>query len=250
MSSVWNILSQCETAVANKLTTFRSSNDKEFHFQNWVYDRILDAGYTSSAVGRNTYPDFPIDNELEAYEVKGITAGSREKDFDSNSALPSGEHAGKRVYYVFGRYENVVQGAETPRVLDLVLVDGAFINVGSPFIASNKSLRVLGSFGDILLRDRKMYAPYTPYKWLTGLRDSVTLITRAGEKPSIAEYHEVGRFERVESEKVLVGYRADLRANTLIGEFEDNPNGGKSHEFVAYRSVQASTKDSVEWIHE
>ena len=250
MSTVWKIFHQCEVAVANQSRTYRLSNDKEFHFQNWVYERILDAGYTSSAVGRNTYPDFPIDNEEDAYEVKGITAGSREKDFDSNSALPSGEHAGKRIYYIFGRYESVDQGAENPRVLDLVLVDGAFINAGSPFMASNKSLRVLGAFGDILLRDRKMYAPYTPYKWLTGLRGSATLIIRASEEPPSPDFSVVGKFVRVESNKILVGYRADLKANTLVGEFEDNPSGGQSHEFVAYRSVQASRNDIVEWIHE
>lgn len=230
------------------VSTHRVSNDKEFHFQNWVYDRIVEAGFSSSSVGRNTYPDFPIDSLEEAYEVKGITAGSRENDFDSNSALPAGRHHGSRVFYIFGRYESVSIGGEAPRVLDIVIVDGSFLNAGSAFLADNKSLRVLGAFGDILLRDRKMYAPYTPYRNISGLRGHCTLIVESGTRPPDDSFVEVGRFIRREAEKTLVGYRADLRENTLIGEFEDNPRGGYEHEYLAWRSAGGHSVEAVEWI--
>jgi hypothetical protein len=230
MSSVWEIFRRCEAAVLGEVRTHRLQNDKEFHFQNWVYERILEAGYSSSTVGRNTYPDFPISESDESYEVKGITAGSRERDFDSNSALPSGQHSGKKVYYIFGRYENPSQGG------------------GSAFVADNKSMRVLGTFGDILLRDRKMYAPYTPYKLLSGLRGRCTLIARSDAQPPQDLFDEVGRFGRQEAEQILVGYRADLKANTLLGEFEDNPNSGAWHDFVAYRSKEDHDTEPVELI--
>lgn len=144
--------------------------------------RIVESGHSISGEGRNRYPDFEIEAHDEAFEVKGITVGSRENDFDSNSALPSGEYKGKRVFYVFGRYESVLHGGDAPNVLDVVIADGTFLNAGPGFLADNKSLRVLGSYGDILFRDRKMYAPHTPYKLLSGLRGHCTLIMPASEK--------------------------------------------------------------------
>ncbi len=55
-------------------------------------------------------------------------------------------------------------------MLDIVIAHGSFLNAGGGYQADNKSMRVLGSYGDILLRDRKMYVSYTPYRLLTGLR--------------------------------------------------------------------------------
>lgn len=246
MSTVWAVFKACQEAVSAGIRTNRPPSDKEFHFQNWVYDRIVKAGHSSAAVGRNTYPDFSIDGHGEAYEVKGITVGSRERDFDSNSALPSGTHNGNRVFYVFGRYEDEKTGGTAPRVLDIALVDGTFLNAGPGFVADNKSLRVLGSYGDILLRDRKMYAPYTPYKLLTGLRGHCTLVLPASESRPGSDFLEVGRFSRVEGERTLVAYRGDLEANTLTGEYESNPTGGQEHPFVAYRLEGSGPADTVE----
>lgn len=248
MSSAWEILRQCEAAVNAEVRTQRQGRDKEFHFQDWVGDRIKSANYSYPArEKRNTFPDFPIDGLDEAYEVKGITEGSRERDFDSNSTLPANEHNGHRVYYIFGRYEGSEKGGETPRVLDLVIVDGAYLNSGATLTAKNRSLRALGSYGDILLRDRKMYAPYTPYKNLSGLRGHCTLIVQSDEQPPNSDFVEVGRITRRESDQILVGYRADLIADTLTGEYEPNPHAGRAYEFVAYRTSAAST-EPVEWI--
>ncbi len=234
--------------MANGVRTSRIGQDKEFHFQNWVYDRILEAGFTSAAAGRNTYPDFPIDGTDESYEVKGITVRSRENDFDSNSALPSGKHNGREVLYVFGRYDSAAVGGETPQVHDIVIVHGSFLNAGGGYLADNTSMRVLGSYGDVLFRDRKMYAPYTPYKLLTGVRDQSTLVLPAVEEAPASGFVEVGRFSRKEADSILVGYTGDLKANTLTGEFEPNPAAGVEHRFIAYRSEADGAGVSVDLV--
>ncbi|SDS61797.1 hypothetical protein [Microterricola viridarii] len=248
MSTAWAIFAACESAVENEVRTSRAQNDKEFHFQNWVRARIVESGHSISGEGRNRYPDFEIEAHDEAFEVKGITVGSRENDFDSNSALPSGEYKGKRVFYVFGRYESVLHGGDAPNVLDVVIADGTFLNAGPGFLADNKSLRVLGSYGDILFRDRKMYAPHTPYKLLSGLRGHCTLIMPASERPPAAGFVEVGRFSRTEADRVLTAYHGDLKANTLVGDFDANLTGGMEHPFVAYRTVRGNTTVGVELI--
>jgi len=46
--------------------------DKEFHFQNWVRDRIAGVGFNFEEAGRNSYPDFHMVNFTEGYEVKGL----------------------------------------------------------------------------------------------------------------------------------------------------------------------------------
>ena len=171
-TSVWAVFASCEVAILASQPTHRTVDDKEFHFQRWVNERIRRAGFEVPTTGRNTSPDFPVEGIDESYEVKGITVGSR-NDFDCNSALPSGNHRGKAILYVFGRYEGSAVG-ENPQVLDLVIAHGAFLNAGGGYQADNKSLRVLGSYGDVLLRDRKMYVAYTPYRLLTGLRERIS----------------------------------------------------------------------------
>lgn len=248
MTTAWKIFDACRQAISRGVPTSRIGKDKEFHFQNWVYDRIVEAGYVSPEKGRNTYPDFPIEETDESYEVKGITVGSREGDFDSNSAMPSGKHDGKDVLYVFGRYDNPQTGGDSPSVHDLVIVHGSFLNAGGGFAADNKSMRVLGSFGDILLRDRKMYVPYTPYRLLSNLRGYCTLVLPEADAFPGNGYAEVGRFSRFEANSVLVGYRADLKANSLVGEFEENENANREHRFVAYRSTLDTETPRVELV--
>ncbi len=93
-TTAWDVFATCERAVLAGVPTHRTADDKEFHFQRWVEQRIREAGYEVPTSGRNTYPDFPVTGFTESYEVKGITVGSRENDFDCNSALPSGLHGG------------------------------------------------------------------------------------------------------------------------------------------------------------
>ena len=226
-TSVWDVLRASERAIEAGIPTRRTPDDKEFHFQRWFAARIEDAGFGTVDAGRNTYPDFPIDDINEAYEVKGITQGSRENDFDCNSALPSGEHNGDDVMYAFGRYQKVRDGGENPRVLDIAIVHGALLNAGGDYVAANKSMRVVGSYGDVLLRDRKMYVAYTPFRLLTNMKNHCTLVLPSGWPGVPADAHRIGEFIRTEAEEILVGYEADLRANTLTGR-STNPNAGTS----------------------
>lgn len=234
-TTVWDVFRSCERAVLSGEPTHRTVDDKEFHFQRWVEQRIRGAGYEVPTAGRNTYPDFPVDGIDEAYEVKGITVASRENDFDCNSALPSGQHGGREVLYVFGRYEGGAAG-EYPAVLDVVIAHGAFLNAGGGYQADNKSMRVLGSYGDILLRDRKMYVSYTPFRLLTGLREHCTLVLPEGWPERPADMVQVGAVERAEHEQILTAYHADLPANTLTPDFEANPNAGRVHRFEVWRT--------------
>jgi len=241
-STAWAVFESCERAIVAGVPTNRPRDDKEYHFQRWVADRIHEVGLTAPEPGRNTYPDFQLDGVPEAYEVKGITEDGRERDFDCNSALPSGEHGGREVHYVFGRYE---KGAtETPQVRDLALVHGSLLNAGGGYQADNTSMRVLGSYGDVLLRDRKMYVAFTPYHLLTDLQGRRTLVLPADwEVPE--GFVQVGAFERVEHDKVLVGYEADLIANELRPKFEDNPNAGRVHPFRAWRTAASGDTTPV-----
>lgn len=58
--------------------------------------------------------------------------------------------------------------------------------------------------------------------------------------PSDAEVDErlesCGELIRVETNRLLVGYNADLRENTLTPQFVENPSAGLEHRFVAYRA--------------
>lgn len=243
---MWKVFESCATAVQSEIPTHRPRDDKEFHFQRWVALRMGEVNISVPEGGRNTYPDFPVEGYGEAYEVKGITAGSREGDFDCNSALPSGEHNGMEVLYVFGRYENERDGGDSPKVLDLVIVHGSLLNAGGDYIADNKSMRVLGSYGDVLLRDRKMYVAYTPYRLLTNILGFTTIVLPKDwpERPS--SFQKVGDVKRREADEILVGYEADLRANSLSGRFEPNHSAGKIHEFEAWTFEDDRAADAVE----
>jgi hypothetical protein len=77
--------------------------------------------------GRNTYPDFRLVRQTDGYELKGLAYPGRDANYDCNSQVPRGEHNGRTVYYVFGRYPKVPDGDTYP-VLDLVVCHGSFLN--------------------------------------------------------------------------------------------------------------------------
>lgn len=78
------------------------------------------------------------------------------------------------VFYVFGRYPRI-RGDAYP-VVDLVTVHGDFLNAHHGFVHQNKSFRNFGGYADIMVRDRKMYVPRTPYALATGRAGQRTLI--------------------------------------------------------------------------
>lgn len=210
-----------------------SRQDKEFHFQNWVKDRLTELNVPFDQRGRNSYPDFSMVPVTEGYEVKGLAYPGRDMSFDSNSQVPTGFHNGRSIYYVFGRYPADPDGDAYP-VTDLVLVHGDFLNADHDYVHKNKAVRGFGSYGDILIRDRKMYVVPTPFALARNLAHFYTLIMPATETPG-DDFEMIGELVRVETAHLVVAYRFDLRTNDLTPDTIPNPHAGREHHFRAWR---------------
>lgn len=90
-TTVVDVFRACTAAIREgKLIRRESRQDKEFHFQNWLRDRLTESGLPFDAVGRNVYPDFRIVQLAEGYEVKGLAYPGREVNYDCNSQVPTG----------------------------------------------------------------------------------------------------------------------------------------------------------------
>jgi hypothetical protein len=235
VSSCYNIFAECVRAIRDgELIRSVSAKDKEFHFQNWFQDRLTRLGLNFDAPGRNTYPDFRLVHEPEGYEIKGLAWPGREKDFDANSQAPSGNHNGRSIFYVFGRYPKAAAGEREYPVIDLVICHGDFLNADHNYVHKNKSIKSFGSYGDIMIRDRKMYVVPTPFALTQGTTGVQTLIL-PDDFQADDRFEEVGRLTRVECNNLVVGYKFDLRTNVLEAETIPNPSAGTEHRFVAYR---------------
>ena len=245
----FDIFRACAKAVdAGALIESVSARDKEFHFQNWFAARLgsLDVHFESG--GRNKYPDFSLVEHTEGYEVKGLAWPGRERDYDANSQVPTGFHNGRRIFYVFGRYPADLKpyadaggGRRQYPVVDLVICHGDFLNADHEYQHQNKHIKGFGTYGDIMIRDRKMYVAPTPFALTDGTTGLLTLI--------VPEYlnapdgfREVGRLLRTEAAELVVAYKFDLRSNQLSAERVPNPHAGVAHRFVAYRLAAHSTK--------
>lgn len=215
------------------LVTRASARDKEFAVQDWIKALLDEGGIGYDGTGRNSYPDFPLIGEpREGFEIKSLAYPGRDASYDANSAVPTGTHEGRTLYYVFARYPVTDQNAYP--VHDLVICHGDFLNPMRDYIHENKSLKTFGAYGDIMIRDRKMYVVKTPYAIADGLAGQQTLILPAGE-PSPEGLISVGTLERIEAERIAVGYEFDLRTNELRVLEEDNPTAAQAHTFTAYR---------------
>ena len=102
-------------------------------------------------------------------------------------------------------------------------------------------MKGFGSYGDIMIRDRKMYVAPTPFGLTTGTAHNQTLILPADFRVD-SRFSAVGKLVRRESDKLIVGYKFDLRTNTLKPESVNNPAAGKEHKFVAYRLKGSATE--------
>jgi len=234
VSIVSAVFKQCVCAIrANILIEREGRSDKEFHFQNWFKSRLDDLGEHYDEPGRNTYPDFRLVHHTEGYELKGLAYPGRDADYDCNSQLPCGEHNGRQIFYVFGRYPGKPDGNHYP-VLDLVVCHGSFLNADNTYEHENKSFRGLGSYGDILVRDRKMYVAPTPFALADGAAHHRTLILPEYMKVD-DDLVEIATLTRCEIERMAVAYSFDLRSNELTTRFAPNPDAGKAHVFKAYR---------------
>ena len=180
--------------------------------------------------------------------MKGLAWPGREKDYDSNSQVPTGHHNGRQIFYVFGRYpadltayEAESSGRRQYPVVDLVVCHGDFLNADHNYIHKNRSVKGFGTYGDVMIRDRKMYVAPTPFALTAGTTGLMTLIIpeKLGGDP---RFQAVGKLTRVESDTLVVGYTFDLRSNELKAERVPNPAAGTQHEFVAYRLLNQATK--------
>jgi len=229
-----------------------SATDKEFHFQNWFEHRLESLKLHFEGIGRNTYPDFALVNTTDGYEVKGLAWPGRDKNYDSNSQVPTGFHNGRQVFYVFGRYparkkpnkrvkiQAPIEEIKEYPVVDLVVCHGDFLNADHNYVHKNKSVRGFGTYGDIMIRDRKMYVAPTPFALTEGTTGMMTLIVPE-QLVADDEFQIVGKLTRIESKNLVVAYKFDLRTNELVSETVPNPNAGTEHRFIAYRlKTQAS----------
>ena len=210
-----------------------SKKDKEFHFQNWFKARLEETCRPFEIGGRNSYPDFRMVEATDGYELKGLAYPGRDASFDSNSQAPTGFHNGRNIYYVFGRYPKEPDGNKYP-VIDFVICHGDFVNADHTYVHKNKSVKGFGSYGDIMIRDRKMYVVPTPFHLVNGSAHHHTLILPANVQPG-ADFIQVGELIRTEAAELIVGYSFDLRANAIIPEKVPNPGAGREHPFRAWR---------------
>jgi len=235
--AVVDVFVECNEAVQRgDLIARANRSDKEFHFQNWIALRLNSLALNYDAPSRNTYPDFRLVATTVGFEVKGLEFPGRITDFDCNSQIPAGHHNGRTIYYVFGRYPK--SNENTYPVLDLVVCHGDFLNARHDYIHRNKSFRGFGSYGDILVRDRKMYVAPTPFGLLDGIDRQVTLILPDSE-PVDSRVRLVGEVDRVETQKIVTKYTFDLITNDLTTTEEPNPTAGTTHGFKAYRHADA-----------
>src|SRR5437899_4945569 len=191
---------RCADAIrANKLIRRESKQDKEFHFQNWFRARLGETALNFEAGGRNTYPDFRLVASTDGFEVKGLAYPGREANYDCNSQVPSGNHNGRTIFYIFGRYPAEPDGDKYP-VLDLVMCHGDFLNSDHEYVHENKSIRGFGSYGDIMIRDRKMYVSPTPFALTGGTTAQRTLILPRGLQGD-DRLEPVGELVRVETDR-------------------------------------------------
>jgi hypothetical protein len=231
--SVLDIFAECNKAVVEGVQIKRANrSDKEFHFQNWFVGTLAALGLNYDPPRRNTYPDFRLVASTVGFELKGLEFPGRVADFDCNSQVCTGFHNGRSIYYVFGRYPK--RKEKKYPVLDLVICHGNFLNARHDYIHENKSFRGFGSYGDILVRDRKMYVAPTPFGLLDGIDRQVTLILLADEQVD-SRFRQVAEIERVETQKIVTKYTFNLKTNDLITLEEDNPTAGTVHCFRAYR---------------
>jgi len=233
-SAVAELFTRCVSAIRGGVMVQRESRqDKEFHFQNWVQSRLAETAFDYEVGGRNSYPDFRVVQLTEGYEVKGLAYPGREVNYDCNSQVPTGYHNGRTIFYVFGRYPKQPDGDTYP-VLDLVICHGDFLNADHEYLHENRSVRGFGSYGDIMIRDRKMYVAPTPFGLLCGVAHLQTLILP--EDAAVPEgFKQTGRLIRTEADRLIVGYKFDLRRNVLTPKRIPNPSAGREHVFVALR---------------
>jgi len=109
------------------------------------------------------------------------------------------------------------------------------LNADHDYVHKNKNIKGFGSYGDLMIRDRKMYVAPTPFALTNGTAGQLTLILKDEALVSDARLRQVGKLLRREADSLVIGYTFDLEENTLVPRLIPNPNAGRVHNFVAYR---------------
>lgn len=235
MSTCFNVFSECVRAMRDcDLVHKEGAHDKEFHFQNWCQERLDRLHLNYDEPGRNRYPDFTLVDYPEGYEIKGLEYPGREADFDANSNVPCGVHNGRTIWYIFGRYPKSNGELEFP-LTDLILCHGDFLNADHDYVHKNRHIKGFGTYGDIMIRDRKMYVVPTPFRLASGTSGLATLITPSELTPPDNTFIKVGDVTRIENDSLVAGYTFDLINNTIEPELIPNPSAGLVHHFTAWR---------------
>lgn len=121
----------------------------------------------------------------------------------------------------------------------MVMCHGDFLNADHNYVHANKHVKAFGTYGDIKIRDRKMYVVPTPFALTVGTTGQRTLILP--QEAAIDErVEQVGELQRTECNEILVGYEFNLKDNTLSPKRVPNPNAGTVHRFRAYRARSAA----------
>jgi hypothetical protein len=194
----------------------RSANDKEYFAQDWLADRLREAGVSFRQQGRNSYPDFLVTapSPAEGYEVKSLafTRGRpARRDIDFNSTIPSGRKDGQDVFLVFFLYTG--SGKEPRYVHSLSLTHADLINADHQTADEHLNVAVhgFGSYGDGFIRNRKMYVfphPITVDPDGLGRR---RLIVPADWRVKHADLRRVTAIERTVAAEAVAGYTIRLR---------------------------------------
>jgi hypothetical protein len=124
-----------------------------------------------------------------------------------------------------------------------VICHGDFLNADHEYIHKNKSVKGFGSYGDILIRDRKMYVVPTPFRLLDGVAHKQTLVLPADFEVGKG-FFEIGQLQRREAAELIVGYTFSLKTNEIVPEKVPNPDAGREHLFCAWRLI-GSSKEPV-----
>lgn len=222
--------------------TPRSANDKEYFPQDWFADRLNTLQLRFVQNGRNSYPDFWVENE--GYEVKCLRFARGKparKDYDSNSTVPSGRNQDKDVFMVFFLYTG--SGASDRYVTSLVIAHGDLINANHDIAGEhvNSGIAGFGSYADGHIRNRKMYRFPTPYSLVPSCIGRCRLITPAAWKIEDPKLVNVDTIDRTLAPMQVRSFEIDLQdqANPRIRS-DPHPNAGQVLRFDVWEA-QGST---------
>ncbi len=92
----------------------------------------------------------------------------------------------------------------------MLICHGDFLNIDHDYVHKNKSIKGFGSYGDIMICDRKMYVAPTPFALTKGTEGNITLILPS-DYPKDDRLVDRGELTRVECDTLVIGYQFDLR---------------------------------------